>query len=437
VGGIADYPVLGEAMFADWPDSVLKALEFGGLYEGSDHYPFGEAGINAYVVGVKGDHPNYHTPLDIAANIKPECLKAAGDMMFRCAAALADWPEPLKPLVNKSEHLLRVNGGIRLDRFDVPNLNFPTPNMWRKFEDRGASKVEEEKERIRRDRQFTMNRHGVKGVTYPEPLKVVTLQHISPSCMRLYQGASEDYFRAVEYIREITSANECHFLADSIRKDYHGKPFVGVTLALQAFDFPEDSLDLNALARAGVGFVNGEVHGKVHLDDWYREETDTRFAGWRGIAEDARRAGMRLWLEKCITNIPRGRLKKGDLYEWWISATTEDSKGIHELAPLWDGQMVCNVTTNGKLPTEALDTLISDGCFLIVNDADYIKRHQNKSTFTQIGIPSDPQFVEELLKEGFRDQEISDLIFGNLQQTLQRWWADTTYTQVELPKVND
>jgi len=436
VGGISEFPVLGEAMFANWPDSALKPLEFWGLYDGSDHASFRDDGIPSYVIGARGDHPNYHTPGDSAANIKPEVLKSVGDMMFHCAVSLADHPQPIKPMVGKGQWLVNKYGGTSQERFDVPNLGIPNPAMVRSIKASGIP-LQQEMERIQKERAIAVDNSKILGVEYAEPLHIITLQHFAPSLRRLPQVSSGDLHRAVEFLREKAIANRITWLGDSTQKGWHGSPFVGVCPAIEYYDLPEDTLDLYALAKAGVGFLTADgVVADPPFEDGYYEDTDTYYAGWRGISVDSRRAGMRLWITRVVWVYDPVKMSSGQDYnEFWTGNAVGFMHGVRKLIPLWDGQIVCDVSVktrdhkavDGVLPVPELDSLLSTGCFVITNDIGFIKSHQDKSDYTRIGIPSDPQFVETLLDQGFKEDQIGELLFGNLQRTLQKWWADPSY----------
>ena len=390
VGGIADYPVLGESLFADWPDSVLKALEFGGLYEGSDHYPFGEAGINAYVVGVKGDHPNYHTPLDVAANIKPECLKAAGDMMYRCAAALADYPEALKTRVGKTEHLVRVNGGLEIAGLHIEDLPSAFPAV--------SGRVE--------------------GVEYPAVTKVVGL----------YPPGSGTFFpdlilAGTESARKMAESEGLPYMVDSTLRDWKGRQFAGIAAALQIAKLPEnrtvgESVDqLKAFTRLGVGFVTFGILS----DDYLQREGRSGYIQYQPeSAAMWRKAGIRALV-------------------FQVYSEREVPRSLLEVARVWGNQMILKSREEPTLIGAA--ELANAGVFVIVSKIGDAARFKeilaDPKCSKMIGIMPDTALVNTLLEAGVEDGQIGDLLSGNLRATLQRWWADSTYTQVELPKAND
>lgn len=117
VGGLNEFAPLGE-MFRAWEDSALQEIHFWGLHGSSDQASFADAGIPAYIIGAPGKHANYHTPYDTAGAIKPEVLKAVGDMMFHCAGFLADCKGDLKQFISREKHIVAQNGGTTILDFD-------------------------------------------------------------------------------------------------------------------------------------------------------------------------------------------------------------------------------------------------------------------------------------------------------------------------------
>lgn len=96
LGGGGAYPAMEKRLRAALPE----ALEATTLFRprsgpGSDQWPFYERGVPAFFVATKGPHPNYHTPEDDAANIKPACLEAAARTVGALIVRLGAHPEPL------------------------------------------------------------------------------------------------------------------------------------------------------------------------------------------------------------------------------------------------------------------------------------------------------------------------------------------------------
>lgn len=395
VAGINEFPILGEALFADWPDSALNALEFWGLFPGSDHASFQQEGIPAYVVGARGDHPNYHTPGDSAGNIKPEVLKAVGDMMFHCANALLEYPAPLAPLVNKAEWLVRANGGVKEHGLALADVG------WTK--DKGG--VGAVHNRQAREALLRPPTDRVRGVDYPVPLTLFTLNEPTPSHRRDRIDV-KSFLQGMQLARGWAAAQDLPFLADSARKDYKGEPYRGVTVALNYLDLPADSLLVKIFAREGVGFVTGiyaPFDDRLRLDDWYAEATGTHIPGWRAIARNCRMTGIGVWLKanNTISDQPIERFPA-------------------EFSELWDGRVVCDFSGRHLPRQPGLEKLLDGGWFLILRDTETILNHRGTPYWRRIGIPSDTTVVNELLKAGVENEEIGQLLLDNLVRWLAR-----------------
>ena len=96
VNGGAMFPEIQELLTASIPEPQSKQVEFGPFAGGgSDHVPFVERGVPAFMISTKGKHPNYHTPLDDAGAIKAECLEATANIVGRMVLKLAMHPESL------------------------------------------------------------------------------------------------------------------------------------------------------------------------------------------------------------------------------------------------------------------------------------------------------------------------------------------------------
>ena len=94
--GVGSYPRIGNRLRAAIPDSMKASVHFapraGG---GSDHWPFYDRGIPAFAISTRGKHPNYHTPLDDAANIQARNLEVTAQVVGRWLVTLAAHEEPL------------------------------------------------------------------------------------------------------------------------------------------------------------------------------------------------------------------------------------------------------------------------------------------------------------------------------------------------------
>ena len=94
--GVGAYPEIGNRLINAVPkamhERVVLRPRAGG---GSDHWPFYERGIPAFAISTSGKHPNYHTPLDDAANIKAENLEVTAKVVGRWLVTLAAHEQPL------------------------------------------------------------------------------------------------------------------------------------------------------------------------------------------------------------------------------------------------------------------------------------------------------------------------------------------------------
>jgi|GEM_PF-1026659 len=406
VGGLGQTPVLGEALFAEWPDSALAKIEFWGLWPGSDHKSFEAAGIPAFIVGARGDHPNYHTPNDKAENIKGFVLKNAGEMMFHCARSLANWNEPLKPLVGKAQYLARKNPKVITEGIALEGLIW-TGNDSYDREARGlvSSSLEPPPNRV-------------KGVKYPASLVVFGMSWPQPAENR-HEVRAGGYMEGLEFARLWSASQDLPFLADSGRKDYTGEPFLGVTASIGISDVPSDTLTLRALSRAGVGFVSaggfvipkGGKSNAFYPPDWAEVTAACRATGIRATI------AVQTWASDPQFADPNATMQE-----------------LAALARLWDGEIIVYLLTDKPMPDEGLNALLKEGCFLFLNQHSSLETAQKSGYFNQIGIAIQHRFadhgdsarirlIESLLAAGFDEDAIEDLLTRNLQRTLQRWWA--------------
>ncbi len=412
VGGISEYPVLGEALFAGWPDSSLKPIEFHGLYDASDHASFRDAGISSYVIGALGAHPNYHTPGDSAANIKPEVMQAVGDMMFHCANSLASYPTTLKPFSGRGQWLVNKYGGVREMEIATKDINW-IPNH--------LLPAQSYRDKVNANRMsYSKPQDRLSGVEYTVPMTIFNIvKHDEDS--RKYDVMESTFLQAIELSREWAKSNGAPYLSDSTLKGYNGNPFRGVTSMITRSNFPADSLVVKALAELGLGFirtglpVNESWDKGLWLNDTVLDGSKT-VPGARSVAYNARRAGIRPW----INSLPPDPNNRPVVIP-------------EEFTRLWGSQVICDFTTVYQtniyywLPQKGVEPLLGYGWFLLIRDIDLMKKYRGKPEWKQIGIPSDAPLVEELLNQGFKEDEIGDLLFNNLQRTLQEWWADESY----------
>jgi hypothetical protein len=105
-GGTEGHPALSRRLIASLPAARRSTVRTFRALDTSDHWPFYERGIPSFFLTTGGDHPGYHTPDDVVANLKPECLQAAADVAGRMLLALADLPDPLAPADALADFLL-------------------------------------------------------------------------------------------------------------------------------------------------------------------------------------------------------------------------------------------------------------------------------------------------------------------------------------------
>ena len=94
--GVGDYLCISAASIAGEPDAELafaigQALEVPvqwlGVSGGSDHVPFGQAGIRSIMLHWEED-PNYHSPSDTADKVDPEKMALAGRIALELISEL-------------------------------------------------------------------------------------------------------------------------------------------------------------------------------------------------------------------------------------------------------------------------------------------------------------------------------------------------------------
>ncbi|MDJ0521662.1 MAG: M20/M25/M40 family metallo-hydrolase [Planctomycetota bacterium] len=96
IGGVGSYPRMHELMKEVLPDKVEKQIAWGlRTGSGSDHWPFHERGVPAFMIHTQGKHPNYHTPKDDTEGIKADCLEAAARVVGSLIVKLATHEKPL------------------------------------------------------------------------------------------------------------------------------------------------------------------------------------------------------------------------------------------------------------------------------------------------------------------------------------------------------
>ena len=370
IGGINEFPMFGETMFSSWPDSALKPLEFWGRHGGSDHAAFRDAGIPSYIIGARGDHPNYHTPYDTSGAIKPDVLKAVGDMAFHCVENLANYPQPLSPQVSKAGWLNWRSGGIKFASLRSPYQSIHTQ---------------------------------LDVVDYPQPLLFVNIDPYK----RNSKTKSDNIFSGLENVRTFAAEHLMPFLADSLHKDYKGSSFKGVTVFVSANLLPSDPAAYKAMARQGLSFT--DITGMAGSNFPLSQKTINRL---EQLSEKCKPAGIRpmLYNSPVDMTIKVAKIFKGQLIVRY-DADKFDFKRLNDLAAagcfviLEGGQL-----TNPESLTAITESIVSLGDSKLLNN---------------IGCIASQSLVESLLEAGLERNQIEDLLIENLCVQLRDWWGES------------
>lgn len=367
VGGINEFPFLGELMFSDYPDSALKPLRFWGLGPGSDHASFRQAGIPSYTVGARGGHPNYHTPNDTVGAIKPEILKAVGEMVYHCAEALADCPEPLVKEVNKAGWLLHRSGGIEFMGMDTPYI----PSFQR-----------------------------IKGVDYPTPVVFLNLHHGSDGALKL-----DDVLHNLETAREKADERFIPFMTDSLQKDNNRDSFKGLTAIIPANSLPNSSEAIKGLNRLGLSFVDlTELAGiKSHLN----KKTIKKMTE---LAEKSKKASIR----PIITNVDENiAIQTAEIWEGQVLYRVAEEK--------FDWERLADLADAGCFVLIVVDDDGEKGDFAALSER--IKQALASDCRDNFGIIAPHDLVQALLDSEVENDDILDLLQDNIRRKLSKWWA--------------
>ena len=368
VGGINEFPLLGELMFTDWPDSALEELKFWSLYPGSDHASFRGNGIPSYVVGARDKHPNYHTPNDTAGAIKPDVMKAVGEMVYHLAEVLTDHPESLTAEVDKARWLLHRSGAVEF---------------------------------INIDSQFTRPFRAVKGVEYPVPVVFLNLLRGNDKVLGL-----EDVLRNLETARETAEMRSIPFMADSLQKDYKADVFTGMTAVLPVNSLPNSAEALKGLTRLGLSFV--DLTELVSSKSSMNKKTKQRLGKLAA---------------KCHESSVRPILSFVD-----VDIALQTGKQ-------WHGQLLYRVKSGFNWAR--LSDFTEAGCFVLIQIegdgekaeyaamADMIKQALTSDSRNHFGLIASHTLVQALLDIDVSNEDIIDLLQGNLRRELKRWWAAT------------
>lgn len=358
IGGINEFPHLGELMFTEWEDSSLSELKFWGIGYGSDQASFRAEGIPSYVIGARGKHPNYHTPNDTAGAIKPYILKNVGDLLFHCVNKMANHEASLTGDVGKVNWLIHTSGAVRfLDPSDSFIPDFET----------------------------------VPGVDYPKPVIFVNVGSGSK------KSDLSEVIANLEQIRELSLENSIPFMADSNDVDFGNNTSHGVTAIIQANNLPENVNTLKGLRRLGVSFADiSDMVGKKLKSKTIKKLT--------AISNICNEAGIRPLLTN--SNPETGRRIAKIFSERLLFKTDLRSFDWDEMESLIESG--CFVVLTNENENLELD---------YANLAENIKANiKNNESFI---IPADSELVKALIDAEFEDNEIKNLLQNNLRYWLQ------------------
>ncbi len=369
VGGINEFPVLGEIMFSQWPDSSLEAMDFWGLHGSSDHAAFRDAGISSYVVGARGGHPNYHTPHDTSGAIKPEVLKAVGDMVYHCAENLANYPEPLAPKVSKAGWINWRTGGIRF-----ATLNSPYVPIHEKL----------------------------AVVDYPQPLLFVNIDPVG----RNSRTRSDNIFSGLEKVRSFAADNTITFLGDSLLRDYTGDPYKGVSAYVSASQLPADPAAYKAMSRQGLSFtdVTGIAGYKYPL-------SKRTIAKLEKLSLKCKYAGIRPMLHNSPVDVA---LKVLEIFDGQLICRYDVDRV--------DGDRAEDLLNTGAFLILEAGDLISPFVLTVVSAS--LESIKDTELFDRVGIVASQSLVQALLDEGIERGQVEDLLMNNLCVQLRDWWGE-------------
>ncbi|MBT7618089.1 MAG: M28 family peptidase [Calditrichaeota bacterium] len=369
IGGINEFPILGEIMFSQWPDSSLESLDFWGLHGGSDHAAFRDAGIPAYVVGARGGHPNYHTPNDTSGAIKPDVLKAVGDMVYHVAENLGNHPEPLSPQVNQAAWINWRTGGIKFASLQSPYLPI---------------------------------NQKIKVVDYPQPLLFVSID--PPN--KISKTKSDHIFSSLEQVRMFAADNAMPFLADSLLRDFKGESFRGVTTIVSGANLPDDPSAYKAMSREGLAFtdVTGLAGDKYPLS----KRTISKL---EKLALKCKHVGIRPLLYNSPVEVALAVLEIFD----------------GQLICRYDVDRVNGDRSEDLIEAGAFIILEADQLtnpFVLTLVSASIESIKDSELFNSVGIIASRSLVESLLETELERGQIEDLLMNNLCVQMRDWWGN-------------
>lgn len=387
VAGINEFPLLGDMMFADWPDSALKALDFWGLYQGSDHMSFEEIGVPAYIVGARGDHPNYHTPGDSSGNIKPEVLKAVGDMMYHCSMALANYDGDLNIQAGRATALCMKYGGLKIE----PTVNhkpFETISL------------------------FPYRK--IKRAGYEPGLVVKDLRQETG------KAAAYSALTMAQEVRSSWEATGIKLLGDSTLKGWEGEPYAGATMVIPRDVIKDDTLLLSALKLNGLGFLGYDFL-------WAHHDTTYNKRSFHVMRMDHGRYAV-AGLPALLWHQPSQEFSNNFMFQK-LNAQASDS--LASVARSWGGKML--LVIDGFFIEEEIALKLADaGVFIqFTGDTTTLSLHRPMLGWLSeavkagrggnFGIAPTPAYIQVLLDNGMKEDQIADLLIGNVRKALKRW----------------
>jgi len=290
--------------------------------------------------------------------------------------------------VGKAQHLIQANGGTSWQEFDLS-----------------------EKMAIDDSR----HKCTIPGVNYSEPI-VITFLKTYDEPDNVFEK-TDDLLAAIERVRESAAKNQIAMMVDSTSKSATDNEFTGCTIAVRRCRFTNSTEVLKSLNRLGVSFAG--VFKPLH--SFSNALLDTEFGFERESARLFRPAGIRLLIS---------------------AEAPEKINNLMAKSEIWGKQILYRLSVSMFKANEA-KAIAEAGCFILLyrspkasapdwkQAAVEIKKAVDEKNAAGLGIEVIPELIEEMVKLGVEDKDIEALMQNNLQRTLARWWADSSYTKVE------
>ncbi len=383
VGGLAEFPQMGQAIVDSLPESIRKGLQYWRLYPGSDHVPFDEAGIPSFIIGtIGGVYDTYHTPYDTLGNVKASSLGKVGDLAYRFienAVKIDEKPSWFERFNNDAE---RINDHFLFKTCGIENYSIQ--NVIQPFLYRGI-------------RPF-----------YPVKIQPLAMNDDRDNQLGIILDrlASErKRFQQLYY----------PILADSISKDfpkidpYRGLMFsVPITIA-------------NSMLRFGWKTLNREGVTFIDLPDNYPSDDTLR----RLVDQDLKETNIRFIIDsdKPMVSNPK------ELSKYFA----ERQKGILRIAGILKEKAIFHLHTE-QLDSSLLASLKKLGSFVLTEgsangsvninmreeEAEYsyiaLRSLLKHNTFDNIGLAGINKYkLESLRTAGFTNFELQNLLYYNFK----------------------